>query len=132
VHRSRSLAALWATTAAAAALTTTCVLARGPTTAADRGAGAIAGAFDLQTHPAPADPAGDGAELADGAIPVILVVLDGVRWQEMFGGVDPVLAATHRAGPVVDARTLLPSLYAALDSRGAAIGAPGRGLIAAS
>ena len=63
---------------------------------------------------------------------MILVVLDGVRWQEMFGGVDPVLAATHRAGPVVDARTLLPSLYAALDSRGAAIGAPGRGLIAAS
>jgi hypothetical protein len=32
----------------------------------------------------------------------------------------------------VDARSLLPSLYAALDARGAAVGAPGHGTIAAS
>jgi hypothetical protein len=82
--------------------------------------------------PEPGYQGAEGADLGPMTTPVILVVLDGVRWQEMFGGVDPVLAAKHRAGPVVRARDLLPSLYAALDARGAAVGAPGYGVIAAS
>jgi hypothetical protein len=127
--------ALWA-----AALTTTCVPNAGLTTAAELPRFAPAESAPQARPPIhaaageeladPAVPAGE--ELADTSVPVILVVLDGVRWQEVFSGVDPTLAATHRAGPVCDARTLLPSLYAALDARGAAIGAPGHGLIAAS
>jgi hypothetical protein len=58
--------------------------------------------------------------------PVVLVVLDGVRWQEVFRGIDANLARGH-AEPVVGPRTLLPHLYAAIDERGAVIGAPGRG-----
>jgi hypothetical protein len=121
VHRTSSLA-LWA-----AAFTTTCV------PPAD-----LTGATERQAAPAVEAPApiradsADVEELADTTTPVILVVLDGVRWQEVFSGIDPALAAAHRAGPVTDARTLLPSLYAALDTRGAAVGAPGHGLIAAS
>jgi Sulfatase len=139
VVRSRSLA-LWA-----AAFTTTCVPARGLTSATDRAgptvevpAGAVAapasddgGAAPVSCEARPDRP-DDGAELAATTTPVILVVLDGVRWQEMFGGVDPALAAKHRAGPVVGARGLLPSLYAALDTRGAAVGAPGYGVLRAS
>jgi hypothetical protein len=124
VYRSRGLA-FWA-----AAVTTTCVPARGLTTAAEQGAAAVAVVASAPL--ARLDPTEEGAELADATIPVVLVVLDGVRWQEIFGGVDPVLAASHRAGPVVSARSLLPSLYAALDARGAAVGAPGYGVISAS
>jgi hypothetical protein len=58
--------------------------------------------------------------------PVVLVVLDGVRWQEVFRGVDANLARGH-AEPVVGPRDLLPHLYAAIDEKGAVIGAPGRG-----
>ncbi|HTB76964.1 MAG TPA: alkaline phosphatase family protein [Polyangiaceae bacterium] len=126
MYRSRSLAPV---VAAAAALSTTCVPARSLTTAAGPDVPAAAAVAAL---PAPLDPAAEGAELADATIPVVLVVLDGVRWQEVFGGVDPTLAASHRAGPVVGARSLLPSLYAALDARGAAFGAPGYGVISAS
>jgi hypothetical protein len=113
-----------------AAFTTTCVPPKDLTTTAERATPAVVDApTSPQSHD---DPTEKGASLTGGATPVILVVLDGVRWQEMFGGVDPVLAATHRAGPVVSARSLLPCLYSALDARGAAVGAPGRGLIAAS
>ncbi len=126
MYRSRSLALV----VAAAVVSTTCVPARGLTTAAkpDVPAAAVAAA----APPARFDPVAEGAELADTTIPVVLVVLDGVRWQEIFGGVDPALAASHRAGPVVGARSLFPSLYAALDARGAAVGAPGYGVISAS
>jgi len=123
----------------AAAMSATCVPARGLTTASDRGASTVQVPVDVRPGPlAQAAPGLEGAapleaaDLADTTIPVILVVLDGVRWQEVFRGVDPVLAATHRAGPVVDARGLFPSLYSALDGRGAAVGAPGHSLIAAS
>jgi hypothetical protein len=130
VHPSKGLA-LWA-----AALTTTCLPARGLTTATERvGANtppALRAVSSEASPPVRSGPADEGVDLAATTTPVILVVLDGVRWQEMFKGVDPVLAAKHRAGPVVGARELLPSLYAALDARGAAVGAPGYGVIAAS
>jgi hypothetical protein len=57
------------------------------------------------------------------------VTLDGVRWHEVFEGVDAKLAAEHDLPleAVVSARELLPNLYAVIDSHGAALGAPGHG-----
>ncbi len=130
MHRSRSLA-FWA-----AAFTTACVPAKDLTTPTGPATPSVESAVEgppiRQPQLEPAFDPAERAELTDPASPVILVVLDGVRWQEMFSGVDPVLAAAHRAGPVISARKLLPSLYAALDARGAAVGAPGYGVIAAS
>ncbi len=54
---------------------------------------------------------------------VVLVVLDGVRWQDVFVGSDPRLAA----GPASSAEALMPHLHALVAERGAALGAPGRG-----
>jgi hypothetical protein len=60
--------------------------------------------------------------------PFILVVLDGARWQEVFGGADPAMGAprgfdtTKYGSP----EKLLPNLTA-LVGRGLAIGAPGHG-----
>ena len=57
---------------------------------------------------------------------VILVVLDGARWQEVFVGADPQLSA--EAGvPAVHADALMPYLHALVAERGAALGAPGQG-----
>ena len=57
---------------------------------------------------------------------VVLVVLDGVRWQDVFEGVDPVLAAQAKVPPA-KADVLMPHLHALLADRGAAVGAPGEG-----
>jgi hypothetical protein len=65
---------------------------------------------------------------------VVLVVLDGARWQEIYGGVDRRRA--HASGMndalVVDAKTLMPNLHAVIESRGVALGAPGRAMVTAS
>src|SRR5579863_4832127 len=53
----------------------------------------------------------------------IVVVLDGARWQEIFEGTDPGLAATAKVAPSRP-EFLMPHLYALLGSRGAALGAP--------
>jgi phosphopentomutase/2,3-bisphosphoglycerate-independent phosphoglycerate mutase family metalloenzyme len=69
---------------------------------------------------------------------VILVVLDGVRWQEVFEGADRTLARQrHINTPSWSTpRGLMPNLYALIDGDGAsgesgehglAIGAPGHG-----
>ena len=60
---------------------------------------------------------------------VVLVVLDGVRWQDVFEGVDPELARRHGvpAAEVVPASALVPNLYRLAETRGAMIGAPGQG-----
>jgi hypothetical protein len=44
---------------------------------------------------------------------VVLVALDGVRWQEVFLGVDPELAGRAKLAPesVVPARALMPNLH---------------------
>lgn len=56
----------------------------------------------------------------------MLVVLDGVRWQEVFDGADAVLASA--AGTeALDAAALMPHLHEVIAARGAALGAPGRG-----
>jgi hypothetical protein len=59
---------------------------------------------------------------------VIVVTIDGVRWQDVFGGVDPAMAtmASVPANQVVDAATLLPNLYA-FAREGVVSGAPGHG-----
>jgi hypothetical protein len=60
---------------------------------------------------------------------VVLVVLDGVRWQEVFEGVDPNLARRQGLAPdeVVSARALMPTLHDVLLAHGVAVGAPGHG-----
>jgi hypothetical protein len=63
------------------------------------------------------------------ALTVVIVTLDGVRWHEVFEGVDPVLARAHGlpATAVVGAAELMPNLHAIIDSHGVALGAPGHG-----
>lgn len=55
---------------------------------------------------------------------VVLVTLDGVRWQEVFDGVDRVLAARSPSGPIQDARSLLPNIYKLFVDGGVALGHP--------
>jgi hypothetical protein len=57
---------------------------------------------------------------------VVLVVLDGARWQDVFVGADAQLAAEARV-PEASARELMPHLHALIAERGAALGAPGHG-----
>jgi len=59
--------------------------------------------------------------------PIILVTMDGVRWQDVFEGSDPVLGK----GPVKPAAELMPNLHRLAKTRGAALGAPGRGVFTA-
>lgn len=63
--------------------------------------------------------------------PVVFVVVDGVRWQEIFLGVDHALAR-GTGTPRLDAESLTPNLHAIRAERGAAIGAPGYGVVSAS
>ncbi len=60
---------------------------------------------------------------------VVLVTIDGVRWQEVFGGVDRRLAREHglAASEIVGPAALVPELHALVVGEGAAIGAPGSG-----
>lgn len=65
---------------------------------------------------------------------VVLVTIDGARWQEIFHGVDPALAqaAGMPREEQVAADALLPNLYRRVAARGVALGAPGHGLVEAS
>jgi hypothetical protein len=58
---------------------------------------------------------------------VVLVAIDGVRWQDVFEGVDPALAEKFHvpAEERVDAARLLPNLHRLMTTEGAAIGGPG-------
>jgi hypothetical protein len=103
-----------------------CVSMRGAP--ADGFEGAAAGA--ARTRPAPVPPGPAAAPRTDR---VVLLVLDGVRWQEVFFGVDPLLAA--RAGlsgdEVVGPTELAPNLHA-LAQRGVALGGPNGAPVLAS
>ncbi len=59
---------------------------------------------------------------------VVLVTLDGSRFEEIFSGVDPVLAAEQRlpAERIVSAEELMPHLHGLMRA-GVALGAPGHG-----
>jgi hypothetical protein len=78
-----------------------------------------------EAHPSPARRCSLGAASID---TVVLVALDGVRWQEIFRGVDPELAAGARLGPAarLSAEQLVPAIHD-LARRGVALGAPGHG-----
>jgi hypothetical protein len=56
-------------------------------------------------------------------------VFDGVRWQEVFGGVDRALARVRGVNPNAWAspRALMPNVHHWLDTQGMALGAPGHG-----
>lgn len=60
---------------------------------------------------------------------VVVVTIDGVRWQEVFDGVDRRLAREHDlpASAVVGPARLVPELHALASGDGAALGAPGHG-----
>jgi hypothetical protein len=60
---------------------------------------------------------------------VVLVVLDGVRWQEVFGGADRALARERGLNPLAWAnpRALVPNLQRLVETRALALGAPGHG-----
>ena len=60
---------------------------------------------------------------------VVVVAIDGVRWQEVFRGVDPALGAAQGVPPEAmdSAQKLMPNLHGLLASDGAAIGAPDNG-----
>jgi hypothetical protein len=57
---------------------------------------------------------------------VILVTIDGARWQELFVGSDPELARANDLAPR-EARVALPNIWRHLIEGGVAIGAPGHG-----
>lgn len=65
---------------------------------------------------------------------VILVTIDGVRWQEVFHGTDPALAAEAGLPPkrMLSAAQLLPNIHRHFFEGGVAIGAPlaSRGIFA--
>jgi hypothetical protein len=57
---------------------------------------------------------------------VVLVVLDGVRWQDVFAGADPALAGAcgFAAGSWTNPRALMPHLHRLMEREGLAVGAP--------
>ncbi len=65
---------------------------------------------------------------------VIIVTIDGVRWQEIFGGIDAERArsAGMSACELVDGAELTPSLHRWFGAGGVVIGAPGYGEMEAS
>jgi hypothetical protein len=66
---------------------------------------------------------------------VVVVVIDGARWQEIFSGTDRALAKIHALpeSSLRDGSQLVPTLHGIIENGGAALGAPDRGApIAAS
>lgn len=90
---------------------------------ADRGRAAEAhGAREPHAPPIMPLPNARGVEA-----PIVLVTIDGVRWQEVFEGADG-----ERVPSTMDAATLLPNLHRLGTAEGAFVGAPGQGTISAS
>ena len=73
--------------------------------------------------------AASGTQSSTPPIAIVLVTLDGVRWHEVFEGVDAKLAASHGLSPseVLGAPELMPNLHRIVATHGAALGAPGFG-----
>lgn len=71
------------------------------------------------------EPAAPGLQLGT----LVVVVIDGVRWQEVFRGVDPKYAARLGGGRLDrrKPRDLVPNLYGLMTEGGATLGAPGHG-----
>jgi Metalloenzyme superfamily len=60
---------------------------------------------------------------------IVVVAIDGVRWQDVFEGVDPRIARAHEMplSEIVGPDQIVPHLYALASGEGVAIGAPGHG-----
>ena len=60
---------------------------------------------------------------------VVVIVIDGARWQEIFGGTDRALAKIHALpeSALRDGPELVPTLHGIIESGGVALGAPGHG-----
>jgi hypothetical protein len=71
--------------------------------------------------------ASESGQPAQKAQMVVLVVIDGVRWQEVFGGVDADLARRHGMQPARAGEPAMPNLETLVREDGAALGAPGHG-----
>jgi hypothetical protein len=66
---------------------------------------------------------------------VVVVVVDGARWQEIFSGTDRALAKIHQLpeSALLDGPALVPTLHGIIENGGVALGAPDHGApIAAS
>lgn len=100
---------------AAAAIAVACSEAQAPRGSAVPGEHGRAG-----EHPGSA-----GEAVSDGQN-VILVTVDGVRWQEIFGGVDPRLAQQARLprSAILGARELLPAFHRLFFEGGTVLGDP--------
>jgi hypothetical protein len=62
----------------------------------------------------------------------VIVTLDGARWQEIFDGTDPERTTGAQPHAHESAAEIMPNLDRLARTRGALVGAPGRGSIAAS
>lgn len=83
------------------------------------------------TAPGSPSPADDLPRVGPGApAPVVLVTIDGARWQEIFEGTDASRLAPPR--PRRTAEQLMPTLYALGHQRGAVVGARGAAQIRAT
>jgi hypothetical protein len=69
----------------------------------------------------------DAVDRAESA--VVLVVLDGVRWQEVFRGADRAIAELrgYDVSRWTTPEALMPNVHAFAATRGTIVGAPGRG-----
>lgn len=67
-----------------------------------------------------------GAFTDAGSPPVVLIAIDGVRWQEIYRGVDPALARAAGLGndEHTSAAELMPNLWGLIEKRGVALGHP--------
>lgn len=63
-----------------------------------------------------------------GPVSVVLLALDGVRWQEVFHGVDAKRTAARSAGTASSAEALMPNLHGLVDNGGVLLGAPHSGV----
>jgi hypothetical protein len=89
-----------------------------------------AGAHAAVTPPSPSVRTPEPARVTDPPPKtVVVVVIDGARWQEVFDGTDPALAKIHALprSTQLTGRELMPALHQLIDEGGAALGAPERG-----
>lgn len=78
-------------------------------------------------HPVPSLAEASLAPSSVHADTVVLLVIDGIRWQEVFRGVDVRLARAHGLKQHAPAEHLVPALHALGSSGGVAAGVPGVG-----
>ena len=110
-----------------AALAALAMLASG---CADRGRAVAIREIETRAAILPSLPLRDVAVEAGRGVdaPVVLVAIDGVRWQEVFLGAD----RSFSSSAPVPASAIFKNLHALGSERGAFVGAPGHGTISAS